>query len=77
MELVNSTSIDNHTYAAMLLLDEEDADCAANSSAKGKQTSFTESGEEPPAQHFVTSKPWVPVWLDKVSLTVEMFKLFL
>ena len=77
MELVNSTSVDNHTYVAMLLLSEEDADCAANSSPKGKQTSFPKSGEEPPAQHFVTSKPWVPVWFDKVSLLVEMFKLFL
>ena len=77
MELVNRTGIDNHAYEAMLLPSEEDADSAANFSAKGKQTSFPKSGEEPPAQHFVTSEPWVPVWFDKVPTLVEMFKLFL
>ena len=74
MELVNWTSVDNHAYEAMLLLNEEDADCAADSSAKGKQTSFPKSGEEPPAQHFVTSEPWVPVWSDKVPIVIEMLK---
>ena len=77
MELVNWTSVDNHAYEAMLLLNEEDADCAADSLAKGKQAMFPKSGEEPPAQRFVTSEPWVPVWFDQVSLTIEMFKLFL
>ena len=77
MELVNWTSVDNHAYETMLLPNEEDADCAADSSAKGKQTSFPKSGEEPPAQHFVTSEPWVPVWFDKVATLIEMFKFFL
>ena len=77
MELVNWTSVDNHAYEAMLLLSEEDADCAADSSAKGKQATFPKSGEEPPAQRFVTSEPWVPVWFDKVATLIEMFKFFL
>ena len=77
MELVNRTSVDNHPYEPMLLPSEEDADCAANSSAKGKQTPFPESGEEPPAQHFDTSKRWVPVWFDKVAMMIEMIKFFL
>ena len=77
MELVNSTSVDNHTYVTMLVLNEEDADCAADSSAKGKQATFPKSGEEPPAQRFVTSEPWVPVWSDKVPMVIEMLKFFL
>ena len=77
MELVNWTSVDNHAYEAMLLLNKEDADCAADSSAKGKQASFPKSGEESPAQQFVTSEPWVPVWFDKVPMIIEMVKFFL
>ena len=77
MKLVNRTSVDNHAYEAVLLLNESDADRAADSSAKGKQATFPKSGEEPPAQRFVTSEPWVPVWFDKVATLIEMFKFFL
>ena len=77
MELVNWTNVDDRAYEAMLPLSEEDADCAADSSAKGKQATFPKSGDDPPAQRFVTSEPWVPVWFDKVATLKEMFKFFL
>ena len=73
MELVNWTSVDNHAYEAMLLPNEEDADCAADSSSKGKQTPFAKGGKEAPAQHFVTSETRVPVWFDKVSTMFNFF----
>ena len=72
---VEVTNISRHGF--WLLLDEEDADRAADSSPKGKQAAFPKGGKEPPAQRFVTSEPRVPVWFDQVSLTIEMFKLLL